>query len=72
MGRVKTNPGELLVFGPNPDGVPIGDQVDAIYYHHVTEGPRVHEIETEGVCMEGLPDGSLRIYHATERLWRDS
>ncbi len=76
MGR-RPLTGELLVFGPNPGGpargaVPIGTQVDAIYYEHVTEGPRVHEIETEGVCMEGLPDGSLRIYHRSERLWRDS
>jgi len=59
------------VFGSNPGAVQIGKQVDAIYYHHVTEGARVHEIETEGVRMEGLPDGSVRIYHATERLWQD-
>ncbi len=64
--------GELLTFGPNPGAVPIGSQVDAIYYQHVTEGARVHEIETEGVKMEGLPDGSIRIYHDSERLWRES
>lgn len=78
-GSAKPNPPQLLLFGANPGGrrtwtrggVKIGKEVDRIYYVHVTEGPRVHEFEHNGVKLEGLPDGSLRIFHPDLRLWED-
>lgn len=49
-----------------------GKDVDAIYYVHETEGPRVHRFRLRGVQMEALRDGSIRIFHPTERIWEDS
>lgn len=72
----KKNP-QLLLFGANrpctwtKGAKRIGKEVDSIKYVHVRQGPRVHEFERNGVRMECLPDGSIRIFHPTYRLWEE-
>ena len=75
--RRKRNP-SIVIVGPNPGGskptkgaTPIGKDVEiSVRYEHVTEGPREH-LFTETVQLEGLPDGSVRIYHERLALWED-
>jgi hypothetical protein len=45
-----------------------GKQVDSVFYVHVKEGARVHTF-APGVKVEALPDGSIRMFHATKKLW---
>jgi hypothetical protein len=66
IGSHNRNPAILVASNP---GVLIGDSVHKVYYHHVTEGNRVHVYEVEGVRMEGLRDGSVRIYHPSLPIW---
>lgn len=64
------------VWGQNPAGArkpwgrQFGKQVDAVFYVHNTEGPRVHYFGP-GVRVEALADGSIRLYHPKRRVWAD-
>lgn len=66
--RRRRNPPIVLL---NP-GAPVtfGKEVDAVFYEHVSEGPRVHYFG-RGVRVQALPDGSIRLYHPRKRLWAD-
>jgi hypothetical protein len=72
--RARKNP-SLFVVGANPGtrrarGKLFGKNVHKVYYEHATEGYRVHEFAS-GVKLEGLPDGSVRLYHPKKRIWED-
>lgn len=71
LRKVEKNPGELLVFGPNPDGARVLGKLHQIRYEHETEGLREHDFDgTEEIQL--LRDGSVRIYSPSgEPLWDD-
>lgn len=66
----KRNPG-LLVLGNPPAGAQLmSEHVEKLWYHHATEGPRVHEFGT-GVRMYALEDGSVLLKHPSKPVWGD-
>ena len=74
--RMARNP-KVTVFHANPrrtGGRPIlqSSRVYEIAYKHVKDGKAYKHPFKTGVCMELLPDGSIRIYSRTgKRLWKD-
>ena len=74
--RFRRNP-KVTVFHANPrqrGGRPIlqSSRVYEIAYKHVKDGKAYKHPFKTGVCMELLPDGSIRIYSRTgKRLWKD-
>lgn len=74
-GKPLDNP-KVTVFHANPrrGGRPIlqSSRVYEIAYKHVKDGKAYKHPFKTGVCMELLPDGSIRIYSRTgKRLWKD-
>jgi hypothetical protein len=72
--RRKTNP-KVTVFHANPRrssrAVLQSQRVFEIAYKHVQDGDDYIHKFGRGVCLELLPDGSLRVYSATgKRLWK--
>lgn len=68
--RWKPNP-DLLVFQENPPDAVWSRRVYDLRYRHDDDGADyVHDFRP-GVHMEGLEDGSVRLFHPRRRLWRD-
>ena len=66
LTRYNDNP-TLAVLGPlNP--AHIFGEVKCVKYRHKTEGYREHNFGT-GTKIEALPDGSVRIFHPSKRVW---
>jgi len=66
---VRRNP-DILIASAGNSAVLIGKEVHKVFYKHVTEGNRVHEYGN-GVRMEGLRDGSVRIFHPSKPVWEN-
>ena len=67
--RWRSNP-ELLTFHDNPGGVWSSRVYDLRYRHDSDGEDYVHDFKP-GVRMQGLPDGSVRLFHPSRRLWED-
>lgn len=68
-GRIFGENPPLLLMGNPPDIM--ADNVGFIGYQHAQDGEwYLHEFDA-GVRMETEPDGSLRIYHPSNSLWKD-
>lgn len=57
-----------ILVASNPPVI-IGADVHKVYYTHVRRGDRVHEFTERGTIMEGLPDGSIHIFHPDHPVW---
>ena len=74
--RFRRNP-KVTVFHANPRqrggrSILQSSRVYEIAYKHVKDGKAYKHPFKTGVCMELLPDGSIRIYSRTgKRLWKD-
>lgn len=67
--RWRPNP-DLMVFRENPGEVWSGRVYDLRYRHDEDGGDYIHDFRP-GVHMEGLEDGSVRLFHPSRPLWRD-
>src|SRR4051812_24813520 len=76
--RARKNPAVMIV-GANPGGartwtrgsLHMSERVYEVRYRHLEmKGPYFHPF-ARGVCMEGLPDGSVRLFHPTKPIWAD-
>ncbi len=69
--RLRHNP-PLVTFGNPPRGEIMSKRVFEVAYKHATDGKAYKHEFAAGVCMEALPDGSIRIYSMRgKRLWGD-
>lgn len=67
----RPNP-DLLVFRENPTDPDIwSHRVYDLRYRHDEDGADYVHNFRPGVRMEALQDGSVRLFHANRRLWRD-
>lgn len=70
LNRWRDNP-DLLVFHENPpDGV-WSHRVYEVRYRHDDNRENYKHTFRPGVRLQGLPDGSVRLYHPSRPLWRD-
>jgi len=67
--RWRGNP-DLLTFHDNPGGVWSHRVYDLRYVHDDDGENYIHEFKP-GVRLQGLPDGSVRLFHPRRRLWED-
>lgn len=69
--RWRPNP-DLLTFHENPprDGVWSHRVYDLTYRHDDDGEPYIHAFR-RGVRLQGLEDGSVRMFHPSRRLWED-
>ncbi len=69
--RLRHNP-PLVTFGNPPRGEIMSKRVFEVAYKHTADGKAYKHEFAAGVCMEALPDGSIRIYSMRgKRLWGD-
>jgi len=70
LKRWRDNP-DLLVFHENPpDGV-WSNRVYEVRYRHDENRENYKHTFRPGVRLQGLPDGSVRLFHPDRPLWRD-
>lgn len=67
--RRRANP-DLVLLGMNPDPAWSSRVLQLDYIHGDNGQPYTHSFR-RGVHMQGLEDGSVRVYHPRRRLWKD-